>query len=330
MPFRSARLAAVSLYFGAAAASALAAPLDDPNHTITIQLENDSTRPGSDNYYTSGERVAYTSPTGAVADSIAGLASQLFGTGTQRFGVELSQQIFTPLRTKATNPPLNDRPYAGVLLGTVSLIHDTDSARTVLGLSLGVIGPAAQGREVQNGFHDLIGQGGTSGWNTQIPNQPIVQLTAGRAWRIPLGAIGGLETDVLPAATLGAGSYRIYALGGGTIRIGQGLASDFGAPRIAPGLTGTDAYTPTQPFAWYVFAGADGQAVAWDETLDGLPFATSRHVSRQPLVGEFQAGVSVMAFGARLTASHTLRSNEFRGQGNGVFQFSSASISFKF
>ena len=77
----------------------------------------------------------------------------------------------------------------------------------------------------------------------------------------------------------------------------------------------------TRPFAWYVFAGVDGQAVAWDETLDGLPFATSRHVSRVPFVGEFQAGITLMAWGARFTAMQVLQSNEFRGQSNGLFQF---------
>ena len=252
------------------------------------------------------------------------------GGGQQRFALELSQNIFTPLNDKLANPPLNDRPYAAVLLGTISLIQDTDTTRTALALGLGVIGPGALGKQVQNGFHDLIGQGSIGGWSTQIPNQPVIQLTVDRTWRIPLGGISGLETDVLPSVSAGAGTFRIYGQAGGTLRLGQGLQSDFGAPRIRPGLTGTDAYTPTRPFAWYVFAGVDGQAVAWDETLDGLPFATSRHVSRVPFVGEFQAGFTLMAFGARFTAMQVLQSNEFRGQGNGLFQFTSASVSFKF
>jgi hypothetical protein len=158
----------------------------------------------------------------------------------------------------------------------------------------------------------------------------VIQLTAERTWRVPLGWVGGLETDALPAVTAGAGMSRIYGQAGGTVRLGQGLQSDFGAPRIRPGLTGTDAYAQTQPFAWYVFAGVDGQAVAWDETLDGLPFESSRHVSREPFVGEFQAGFTLMAWDARFTAMQVLRSNEFRGQRNGLFQFTSASVSVKF
>ena len=312
------------------APAAVAEPLPDPRHTVTIQLENDSTRPGSDDYYTSGERIAYTSPTGAVAAPIAAFGHMLLGPGQQRFALELSQNIFTPLNDQLRNPPPGDRPYAAVLLGTFSLIQDTDTTRTALALGLGMIGPAALGREVQNGFHDAIGQRPINGWSTQIGNQPVIQLTADRTWRKSLGIIGALEADVLPSVTVGAGTFRIYAQAGGTVRIGQGLQSDFGAPRIRPGLTGTDAYTPVQPFAWYVFAGVDGQAVAWDETLDGLPFATSRHVTRTPFVGEFQAGVTLIAWGVRITAMQVLQSNEFRGQGNGLFQFTSASVSVKF
>jgi lipid A 3-O-deacylase len=312
------------------ATTAIADPLADPNHAVTIQLENDSTRPGSDNYYTSGERIAYTSPTGLVPAPLAAFGHLLLGDGQQRFALELSQNIFTPLDDKVANPPLNDRPYAAVLLGTISLIQDTDTTRTALALGLGVIGPDALGEQVQNGFHSLIGQGSIGGWSTQLGNQPVIQLTADRTWRVSLGGIGGMETDVLPSVTAGAGTFRIYGQAGGTVRLGQGLDSDFGAPRIRPGLTGTDAYVQTRPFAWYVFAGVDGQAVAWDETLDGLPFETSRHVTRQPFVGEAQFGFTLMAWGARFTAMQVLQSNEFLHQRNGLFQFTSASVSVKF
>jgi hypothetical protein len=309
---------------------AKADPPVDPNSTITIQLENDSTNPGSDRYYTSGERIGYTSPTGAVPDPIARLGHSLLGDGQQRFAVELSQNIFTPYYDGAPIPPPGDRPYAAVLLATASLIQDTDTTRTVLALGLGVTGPAALGEEVQNGFHGLIGQGKVSGWDSQNSNQPVLQLTADRTWRLPLPGIGGLESDVLPSVTAAAGDFRIYAQAGGTVRLGQGLNSDFGAPRIRPGLTGTDAYVQTEPFVWYVFAGGDGQAVARDETLDGLPFGPSRSVSRQPFVGEFQAGVTIIAYGVRFTAMQVVQSNEFKTQRSPVFQFSSASISVKF
>jgi lipid A 3-O-deacylase len=207
--------------------------------------------------------------------------------------------------------------------------------RTVLALGVGVTGPLASGQTVQNGFHDIIHVGDAAGWHTQGPNQPVVQLTADRTWRLGLGSLdlgplGALEADALPSATVSAGMFRVYAQAGGLFRVGQGLQSDFGPSRNRPGLTGTDAYAQTKPFSWYVFAGADGQAVAWDETLDGEPWTNSRHVSRVPLVGELQFGLAVMLGGIRLTAAHVLQTHEFSTQRFGLFQFSSGSISVKF
>ncbi len=200
----------------------------------------------------------------------------------------------------------------------------------MLDLDLGVIGPAALGEQVQNGFHHLIGDTPNRGWDSQLPNQPVVQLLASRTWRLPIAAPGPFEIDALPTLTAGAGTWRIYGLAGAQIRFGQGLDADFGAPRIPPGLNGWDAYNATRPLAWYVFAGVDGQAVGWDETLDGEPFGASAHVTRIPFVGEFEAGIAVMAFGVRLSFTDVIQTHEFHGQASGPFQFGSATVSFKF
>jgi len=117
---------------------------------------------------------------------------------------------------------------------------------------------------------------------------------------------------------------------GGTFRIGQGLDSDFGVPRVRPGLSGADAYTPTRPFAWYVFVGADGQAVGYDLLLQSSPFRGGPHVSPIWDVGEVQAGAAVMAYGVRLTFAYVVQTQEFRGQSGGLHQFGSASLGVRF
>ena len=310
---------------------ALADPPGDSKSTISLQGENDSSNPDSDKYYTNGLRIGYTSPTDALSGTLADLSRAMLGPGQQRFAIGLSQLIFTPRLTTAANPPTTDRPYAGLLLGTVGLITDTDATRTAFGLSLGVIGPAALGNQVQNGWHSLIHHYYVAGWRTQIPNQPVIQLTEDRSWRLPLVTMGALEIDAIPDLTVGAGTFRIYGQAGGQLRLGQGLRSDFGVPRIRPGLTGTDTYVQVRDHvSWYIFVGADGQAVAWDETLDGLAFARSRHVSREPLVGELEGGIALLIDGWRLTASQVLQTAEFQTQNAGLFQFTSISASFKF
>ena len=322
------------------AAPAHAAPPQDPQGTWTFQIENDavSTLKGtSDQYYTSGLRLGYTSGTTHVPDFLASIGRTVWGDGVQRVSIDLSQSLFTPRNTQQSQPVLGDRPYAGWLHADLGLIHDTDDARSVLGLSLGVIGPSALGKPVQNGFHNIIGDTPNLGWRNQIKDEPAVELLVERTYRIPLyhfnvAGLNGLETDLLPAATVGVGTVRDYVQGGISFRLGQGLASDFGASRIRPGLTGTDAYTPNRPFAWYVFAGADGQAIARDVFLDGSTFRNSQgpHVTKRPFVGEFQGGLAVMAYGVRLTYTQTWQTEEFRRQKSGLFNFGSLALSAKF
>jgi hypothetical protein len=314
-------------------AAAKADPAPDPAMIITIQGENASISAAgrlTDRFYTNGARLGWTSPTGQVPDILASLGHSLWGDGLQRISLDLSQQIYTPADTNADPANPRDRPYAGYLSANMSLISDTDSSRSVLMFSLGVIGPASGGEAIQDGFHNLIGQNHDAGWGQQINNVPAVELLHERTWRLPIASFAGLETDALPALTVGVGDVRDYLQVGGTLRLGQGLSSDFGVPRIRPGLSGGDAYTPTQPFAWYVFAGLDGQAVGYDILLESTPFRGGPHVDTLWDVGEFQAGAAIMAFGLRFTMAYVVQTQEFQGQRGGLHQFGSASLSMRF
>jgi lipid A 3-O-deacylase len=307
-------------------------PPADPASIWTLQDENASISSAglTDRYYTNGLRLGWTSGTDAVPDALARLGQSLWGDGQARISFDLTQQIYTPANTAARLPPPGDRPYAGLLLGNFGLMQDTASTRSVVGFSLGMLGPAALGQQVQNGFHDLIGQGHTNGWNSQLKNEPVFQFISERTWRLNTGGIGALETEALPDLTVGLGTLRVYAQTGVTLRIGQGLDADFGAARLRPGQTGGDAFVRTRAFGWYVFAGADGQAVAHDVTLDGNTWVRSNGVQRQPYVGELQGGIALLAFGTRLTYTHVLQTQEFRHQKGGLHQFGSLALSMRF
>jgi hypothetical protein len=311
--------------------AARAEPAPDPSTIITGQGENDSLS-GTDRNYTSGVRFGITLPTGVLPGFASDAGHFLWGEGQQRLAFDLSQNMFTPRVTQAVQPDPRDRPYAAILLGSASLIQDTDTTRNVISLGIGAIGPLALGQEAQNTVHRIIRAATAKGWAYQLPGQPVVQLTADRIWRLPITQPGSaLEVDALPELTAGLGTWRTYAQAGVQFRVGQGLDSDFGAARIRPGMSGGDAFNATRPFAWYVFAGADAQAVAWDETLSGEPFASTRHVSAMPLVAELQAGVVVMVSNAvRASFTQVWQTHEFYGQYGHMFRFSSAALSVKF
>lgn len=308
-------------------------PPGDTASIWTIQDENAALTTSDslpDRNYTNGIRLGWTSGEGGAPDFLERFGQTLWGAGRQRIAVDLTQQIYTPTDTEATNPPLTDRPYAGVLLGTVSLIHDSDRARSVLGLGVGVVGPSALGQTVQNGFHNLIGQNPNAGWDTQLHDEPLIEITGQRAWRLPMGPIGALETDALPELTAAVGNLRIYAQTGITLRLGQGLDSDYGVARLLPGLTGTDVFHPDRPFAWYVFVGADAQAVAYDVTLNGNTWQESRNATLTPLVAEFQGGLAIMAGDLRLSYTQVVQTQEYAHQRGGLHQFGSLAVSVRF
>ncbi len=313
---------------------ARAEPPQDPKGIFTFQVENDavSTFKGtSDQYYTSGLRLGYTSGTNAIPDFLAGFGRAVWGDGVQRISIDISQSIFTPRNTQLSQPDPRDRPYAGYLNATLGLLHDTDETRSLLAVSLGVVGPAALGRVVQNGFHDIIGDTPNRGWSSQLRDEPAIELLAERTFRLPITRFYGLETDALPALTAGVGTVRDYVQAGVSFRVGQGLNSDFGVPRIRPGLSGSDAYTPNRPFAWYVFAGADGQEVARDVFLDGSTFrGRSLSVDKRPYLGELQLGLAAMFYGVRLTYTQTWQTESFKGQKSGLFNFGSLALSARF
>lgn len=311
--------------------AARAEPKPDSSTIITGQVENDSLA-GTDRYYTSGVRLGITLPTGELPGFASDMGHWLWGDGQQRLAFDLTQNMFTPRNTQLAQPDPRDRPYAAVLLGSMSLVQDSDNTRNIVSLGLGATGPPALGQEAQNSVHRAVRAVSAKGWDSQLPGQPVVQLTADRIWRLPItSADSPLEVDTLPELTAGVGTWRTYVQAGAQVRFGQGLDADFGAARIRPGLSGGDAFNATRPFAWYAFAGADGQVVAWDETLSGEPFANTRHVTLQPMVGELQAGVVVMvANGVRASFTQVWQTHEFYGQRGHWFQFSSASLSVKF
>jgi lipid A 3-O-deacylase len=314
--------------------AAHAEPPQDPHGIFTFQVENDSvsTQQGTtDAYYTSGLRLGYTTGTEAVPGFLANFGHAVWGDGVQRISIDLSQSIFTPRNTQLSVPDPRDRPYAAWLRASGQLLTDKDNSRSIIGISLGVVGPSALGRQVQNGFHDLIGETENRGWGHQLKDEPAFQILLERTYRLPVARFSNLEVDALPALTVGLGNVRDYVQAGFALRLGQGLNSDFGAPRIRPGFSGGDAYTPTRPFAWYVFVGGDGQVVGRDIFLDGSTWRdNSPSVGKRVLVGEINAGAAIMLAGVRITYTQTWQTPEFNRQRSGLFNFGSLSASIRF
>jgi lipid A 3-O-deacylase len=304
----------------------------DPAAAWSFILEND-TFSGTDRYYTNGFLFAWRSPSydpPAWMDALT-TRSRLFPDhGVTRWGLSFGQSIFTPDDTLARNPDPQDRPYAGWLYVSASLASYTATQYAAVELQAGVVGPSALGRGVQNTTHDLMNIDRAYGWDYQLRDEPGLNVIYNRLWRFnhETGQ-EGLQWGVVPSLNVSLGNVSTYASAGALLRLGNELNADFGPPRVRPANAGSLFFQPDGDWGWYVFAGAEGRAIARDIFLDGNTWRESRSVDRKPLVADLTAGFAVILPTARLTFSYTYRTKEFDTQRDAA-QFGSVSIAFRF
>lgn len=307
--------------------------LPSPAGTFAFILEND-TFSGNDRYYTNGFLFAWRSRAQDTPDWLAEAASRmpLFFPegGTTRWGLGFGQKIWTPEDTELRDPPLTDRPYAAWLHGALTMVSYTDRAFGALELQFGVVGPAALGEQVQNNTHDFMNIDRALGWSTQIKDEPGLNLVANRQWRLnrPTGW-DGVSVGLVPSASASLGNVSTFAGAGLMLRLGTELEADFGPPRVRPASAGSVFFEPTDRWGWYVFAGVEGRAVLRDISLDGNSFRSSRSVDRETWVGDAVVGAALFFRRARVTATYTIRSQEFETQRENA-QFGSVSLAFSF
>jgi lipid A 3-O-deacylase len=308
---------------------------------ITIIEENDALMPKpTDRWYTQGFELNYLSPPIAGTGVAAFLPSTYLSPGsfrTQRFELIFGQSIFTPVNLRLNPPDPTDRPYAGWMFAGAGLYQETDRrSLDHVELLVGVVGSAALGEQVQNGFHDLISginsQVTAAGWGSQLKNEAAVVLSYEHKWRwgAPLG--GGFAVDVIPEIGGSVGNVFTYAEASAMLRFGQNLKADYGPARMRPALSGTTWFDPSQlegPLGWYLFVGAQGRAVARNIFLDGNTFVASPRVTKETFVGDLSGGLSF--FWSDLTKVDfvlTWRSKEFVTQSE-PDRYGGVNISFK-
>lgn len=300
--------------------------------TLSLVLENDLFY-NTDGNYTNGVRAAWLSAPDQ-APEWALRAARRFPffpeNGTVRTSYALGQNMYTPADIEIPNPPLDDRPYAGWLFGSIGLIAETGQRLDQLELTLGIVGPASLAEQTQKFVHEITDSTKPRGWDTQLKNEPGVILTYQRSWRrfIEETALGN-TFDMTPHAGGAIGNVLTYANAGLTLRLGRRLPHDYGPPRIQPSLLGSGFFVPQNGFGWYLFAGVEGRAVGRNIFLDGNTFRDSRSVDKEPLVGDLQFGFALTWSDVRLGYTHVLRTREFKTQGK-TSEFGAVSLSIQF
>jgi lipid A 3-O-deacylase len=279
--------------------------------SYTLLVENDVFT-GTDRHYTNGLRLSYLSRQDDVPDYIRAFAAAMpfVDPGARlRAGYALGHNIYTPNNIKAATLLPDERPYAGYLYAGMAVVAEGDAkSGNVLDtweFDIGLVGPSALGEEVQNNFHRLIGSPQAEGWSNQLRDEPIVSLTHERKWRhLWHHPVSGLGFDFTPHVGGSIGNLADYLNLGTTMRVGQGLARDYGPPRIRPSLPGSGFFLPQEGTSWYLYAGVDGRVVAHNIFLDGNTFKDSPSVDKKVCVGDVQMGLVLTFTSMQIAYTH--------------------------
>lgn len=239
------------------------------------------------------------------------------GFDEQNMTLGLGQLMYTPTDRKARTLIADDRPFAGALMFSLGYnARRGDTLRTSQ-FRFGVVGPAAYARQVQDGWHGVIGVDKFQGWDHQLHNEPVVQLIHERRRRILRQERGsGWGQDLAGHWGASLGNFATYANAGAEWRCGLRLPDDFGTAPLRPGGENTAPVHAVRDGGWngHLFVAIDARWVLRDITLDGNTFRSSHRVDKRPIVADVGYGLAVYKGAWRFAFARYHRTWEFHGQ----------------
>lgn len=290
---------------------------------VSLTWENDAIA-GTDQHFTQGARIEYLSADNTLPSWLQSFSSFLPSLGyeveAQKYGLACGQEIYTPADLDNPNPIPDDRPYAGWLYTRAMLQRRGQGpwnllTREKLHLDLGVIGPESLAEDTQKTWHSRSPQG----WSHQLRTEIAFLLRYQRDYLVQFrNSESDWGLDLIPHVGAAGGTVQSFVNLGATMRFGYRLPNEF--------AWGTSSV----PWGIYGFTTFDGRAVFRNIFLDGNTFVKSPHVAKEPLVGEFVAGLTLVFRHFEATGSYALRTREFTSQDGVTESYGSASLRFKF
>lgn len=303
---------------------------------VNVVYENDMIGGGEDEYYTSGVRISYLDLEAKFpefARDLDDLLPMISLNDTSGIFYSLGQNIFTPQDISSRTADPKDRPWAGYLYGSVGMVSLNDDHVDELEVSLGVVGPAAMGEQVQKFIHTHVTDSPVpKGWSNQLKNEPALTLGWQRSWRSrTLLDSGELALSFSPYAGATVGNVYDFINGGISLRLAPSEAQWQDTPvRVRPALPGTGYFdTPENKWGWYLFGGIEGRAIGRNIFLDGNTFTDSPSVDKENFVADANAGLALTYDQVRISYTLVYRTKEFEDQKDDTL-FGAMSVGYRF
>lgn len=293
----------------------------DPSF-LTIAIENDLFGNGKDQYYTNGFRLSWFEANAAPPSWIGEIGELYPGfriNDTTSFMLSFGQNLYTPRDITIATEQKNDRPWAAWLYGSASLLTVTNNHLDEIELALGIVGPAALGKQTQKFVHKEISDSpDPKGWEHQLDNEIGLNLSWERRW--PEYKAWSLDENLWlrfsPEVGLSLGNIYTHAAAGLNFRLSPRSERFSDAPlRVKPSMAGTGYFPkPSNGYSWSLFGGVNGRLVGRNIFLDGNTFENSPSVDKKNFVYDLNAGVDFTYDQTRLSYTLVKRSKEFLKQ----------------
>ncbi|HDZ47281.1 hypothetical protein LCGC14_0027230 [marine sediment metagenome] len=283
---------------------------------LSLKLENDGLSSSDDGHFTSGFELNWAfepSEESWMQRLAVALPDSLIGSADMA-AFRLVHQIYTPDNIQRRELIEDDRPYAGLVYGGISLYEDVPMGNwrqaTDLHLDIGLVGPSSLADSIQREVHRVTNSDRPNGWRNQLGDEGLVNVAMRRQWwhTTPLA---GKQFAHGPSVGGALGNLYTYASAGYSVRWGDEAS---GIPTLTPNPGSRHHMSGSNGWQWYVFANVEGYYMAHNLTLDGNTFRNSHSVDRKEWVGDISAGLALAWEDWQVTYAAVQRSREFDGQ----------------
>lgn len=314
--------------------------LDGPLEQVSFAMDNDIFT-GSDNNYTNGvafgwrggERLAYTEDSAYRRwIELWSFLPVLGDDSCESYAAwSVGHELYSPDDITAATPDPDDQPYAAVLFVDSTLIARAAHVTHAWNLRLGLVGPSALGEELQDSVHDLIDVDDAQGWDSQIPDEPVINVDYSVAYELlQAGRRGAVEGRFVPLAGASAGTYFTGASAAMYGEFGWNLPDAVGLLSLRRGVNpALELVAPKSGWSLSLFGGTGGFAIANYLPLDGNAFRSGPSVKSEPFVAFFTVGVALRNGPWRLGYFQTHFTDTFQTQREAV-DYGTISLSYSY
>lgn len=218
---------------------------------VRIHYDNDLFQ-GQDRYYSQGIRVEVVN-TVFRKNLIGKILISLPNQNSRKYGISAEIAAFTPTSILSDSILYNDRPYAAIMALNFFQMSYSEELKMKLtsDVQIGLIGPAALGKEIQTGIHRVTNNSLPKGWQYQIQNDLILNYSV------------RLEKQI-------ASYHSLFALNGnGEVNLGTYQTNVSVGMDLSFGHKNNLFERKQNKFQYYIYAQSKLKAVGYDASLMG-------------------------------------------------------------